>query len=44
MEFRLWPLGFIEFFVKQQSLGSKENESKIGKILYHIALGSTQTH
>ena len=26
MEFRLRPLGFMEFFAKQQSSGSKENE------------------
>ena len=26
MEFRLQPQGFIEFFAKQQSSGSKENE------------------
>ena len=26
MEFRLWPLGFMVFFAKQQSSGSLENE------------------
>ena len=26
MEFRQRPLGFMEFFAKQQSSGSKENE------------------
>ena len=26
MEYKLWPLGFIEFFAKQQSSGSYENE------------------
>ena len=26
MKFRLRPLGFVEFFAKQQSSGSQENE------------------
>ena len=34
MEFRLRPLDFIDFFAKQQSSGSSENENKVQEIRY----------
>ena len=36
MEFRLRPLGFMEFFAKQQSSGSEENEMNQKSKKYNI--------
>ena len=50
MEYRLRPLGFMEFFLQNNNHQSvklllyKSSILDIENSLYYIALGSTQTH